>query len=201
MQKITPLKSLLKHKKSFWSFLKQTKIKFSVGSAGINSDKSWYATDIATLNLIKNNDWKRILLFLRLDNIMAEHVWEHLTDTDTDLANKNCFKYLKRGGKLRLAVPDGYHPDHKYIDYVKPGGNGAGAEDHKILYTYKSMKEKLESAGFRVELLEYWDEYGKFHFIDWTDEGGHIRRSKRYDKRNNDGKLNYTSLIVDAIKP
>jgi len=28
----------------------------------------------------------KLLFFLRLDNIMAEHVWEHLTDADTELA-------------------------------------------------------------------------------------------------------------------
>jgi predicted SAM-dependent methyltransferase len=93
------------------------------------------------------------------------------------------------------------HPDSAYIDYVRPGGTGVGADDHKILYTYKTMTQRLEKAGFRVKLLEYWDEGGKFHYIDWTDEGGRIKRSRRYDDRNKDGKLGYTSLIVDAVKP
>jgi len=132
---------------------------------------------------------------------MAEHVWEHLTPHDTALANLNCYTFLKRGGRLRLAVPDGFHPDPAYIDYVRPNGNGAGADDHKILYNYKIMKANLEKVGFTVELLEYWDEAGKFHGCNWTDEGGHIRRSSRYDERNQHGKLAYTSLIVDAIKP
>jgi predicted SAM-dependent methyltransferase len=59
----------------------------------------------------------------------------------------------------------------------------------------------LEDVGFRVHLLEYWDEEGQFHFEDWNDDCGHIKRSRRYDKRNQMGKLNYTSLIVDAVKP
>jgi predicted SAM-dependent methyltransferase len=132
---------------------------------------------------------------------MAEHVWEHLTDHDTALANKNCFQYLKPGGVLRLAVPDGFNPSKEYIEYVRPGGTGPGADDHKVLYTYQSMKERLERAGFKINTLEYWDENGKFYYIDWTDEGGRIRRSRRYDPRNQDGRLHYTSLIVDAIKP
>lgn len=132
---------------------------------------------------------------------MAEHVWEHLNERDTELANKNCFHYLKNGGVLRLAVPDGFNPSREYIEYVRPGGIGAGADDHKILYNYKIMKERLERVGFKVKPLEYWDENGVFHFTDWTDDAGHVRRSRRYDPRNQDGSLNYTSLIVDAVKP
>jgi len=194
------MKSIKKRIRSTLSLLKQKRIKINVGSAGINTDNSWYATYIDTLNLTKERDWKKLLLFRKLDNIMAEHVWEHLTETDTHLANRNCYKFLKKGGVLRLAVPDGYHPDKSYIDYVKPGGMGDGADDHKILYTYKIMIERLKKAGFKVQLLEYWDENGEFHFAEWSDEGGRIVRSKRFDKRNQNGKLNYTSLIVDAIK-
>lgn len=191
---------LLKNTMFFW-FLKQKKIKINVGSAAKNFDNNWLATDIETLNLTKIKDWKKLLFFLKVDNIMAEHVWEHLTELDTELANQNCFKFLKKGGILRIAVPDGFHPNTKYIDHVKPGGRGSGAEDHKILYNYKLMTERLQKVGFKVQLLEYWDENGKFHFIDWSDEGGHIRRSKRYDRRNQNGTLSYTSLIVDAVKP
>lgn len=186
--------------KNYMFFSRMKKIKFNVGSAGINNDKSWYATDIQTLDLTKENDWKNLLFNLRLDNIMAEHVWEHLTAEDTILANKHCYKYLKKGGSLRIAVPDGFNPDKQYIDYVKPGGHGAGADDHKILYNYKTLRERLQNAGFKIQLLEYWDEFGNYHFIDWTDDGGHISRSRRYDSRNKDNKLCYTSLIVDAIK-
>ena len=177
------------------------KIKFNVGSGGSNKDFSWYATDMENLDITKDKDWSNLLFTLRLTNIMAEHVWEHLTDAEIELANNNCFKYLKKNGVLRLAVPDGYHPDPEYINYVKPGGHGAGAGDHKILFNYQIMKERLERAGFIVHLLEYWDEKGNFQFADWTDEGGHIVRSRRYDMRNKDGILNYTSLILDAVKP
>ena len=180
--------------------LKRRKKKFNIGSAGINPDNSWFATDKNDLDVTKSSDWRKYLIFFRLDNIFAEHVWEHLSDSDTELANKNCFNFLKKNGVLRLAVPDGFNPDKKYIEYVRPGGNGIGADDHKILYNYKIMKNRLEKIGFEVELLEYWDEFGKFHFIDWSNDGGRVERSKRYDLRNKNGILGYTSLIVDAIK-
>jgi predicted SAM-dependent methyltransferase len=83
-------------------------------------------------------------------------------------------------GKIRIAVPDGYFPDPSYIEYVRPGGVGAGADDHKVLYNYILMKEQLQKVGFVVELLEYWDENGAFHYRDWDPiEGGMINRSKR----------------------
>lgn len=194
------MKKILRGLKIFRKIRGRRVLKINVGSAGINFSPEWIATDIDTLDITKTTDWLNILLYLKADYIMAEHVWEHLTVSDTKLANKNCHRFLKRGGKLRLAVPDGFNPDPDYINYVKPGGYGAGAEDHKVLYNYKLMTTRLQKAGFKVKLLEYWDEDGKFHFEDWRSEEGHIMRSKRYDKRNQEGKLGYTSLIVDAIK-
>lgn len=184
----------------FLSLLFSPKRKFNIGAGRFEYRDGWLCTDRDSLDITKSGDWYKHLRFLKLDNIFAEHVWEHLAETDTLLANKNCCNFLKRGGILRLAVPDGYHPDKAYIDRVKPGGNGPGAEDHKILYNYTTMRVSLEQAGFKVNLLEYWDENGQFHFTDWSNESGKVLRSKRYDDRNIDAKLNYTSLIVDALK-
>jgi predicted SAM-dependent methyltransferase len=180
--------------------IRNKKIKFNIGSAGINPDETWVATDIDELDITKQSDWRKHLFFLRLDNIFAEHVWEHLTELETELANRNCYRFLRKNGTLRLAVPDGYNPDKNYIEYVRPGGNGAGADDHKILYNYKIMTQRLEEVGFKVNLLEYWDEFGKFHFVEWSDEGGRVERSRRYDSRNINDVLGYTSLIIDAVK-
>ena len=125
---------------------------------------------------------------------------EHLADNKIKKANVNCYKFLKKGGKLRLAVPDGYFPDKDYIEWVRPGGTGSGADDHKTLFNYQIMQKYLEEAGFKVFLLEYWDENGKFHFNEWNTDDGKIMRSSRFDNRNKNGELKYTSLIVDAIK-
>ena len=99
-----------------------------------------------------------------------------------------------------MAVPDGFNPSEEYINYVKPGGTGNGADDHKLLYNYKLMSGFLENVGFKVNLLEYFDENGQFHKAPWDPEDGMIRRSADHDERNRDGKLGYTSLIIDAIK-
>ncbi|MGF2717026.1 class I SAM-dependent methyltransferase, partial [Bacillus cereus] len=58
----------------------------------------------------------------------------------------------------------------------------------------------FEVAGFQVKLLEYCDENGEFQYNDWNEQGGFIYRSKRFDYRNQDGKLGFASLIVDAVK-
>lgn len=176
------------------------KIKIVLGAGSI-LQTGWILTDINKLNVTKPEDFVHYCKKGVITNLFAEHVWEHLTDSDTAVANRNCFTFLATGGALRIAVPDGFFPDEEYINHVKPGGIGPGADDHKILYNYQAMRERLQKAGFEVKLLEYWDEKGKFHYVDWTDDAGHVRRSRRYDPRNQNGQLKYTSLIVDAIKP
>ena len=106
----------------FLHFQALEKRKLNIGAARSNYDKSWFSTDIDVLDITKFKDWFRILSFLKVDNIVAEHVWEHLSIDEARSANKNCHRFLKRNGVLRLAVPDGYHPSASYIEHVRPGG-------------------------------------------------------------------------------
>jgi predicted SAM-dependent methyltransferase len=153
------------------------------------------------LNLLSEGDWLRYLKKGSLDAILAEHVWEHLAPEESVIAAKNCFTFLKPGGYLRVAVPDGFHPDADYVESVRPGGSGCGAGDHKVLYTYDRFRDLFSSVGFDVILLEYFDERGKFHCQEWSSGDGFVERSKRFDSRNADGRLSYTSIILDARKP
>jgi predicted SAM-dependent methyltransferase len=161
----------------------------------------WIHTDVHYLNLLKREDWQKFFRQESLDAILAEHVWEHLTSEQGLTAARNCFEYLRPGGCLRLAVPDGLHPDPAYREWVRPGGSGLGADDHKILYTHATLSHLLAAAGFEVELLEYFDEGGAFHATDWNPADGMVHRTRRFDERNRDGQLRYTSLLVDARKP
>ena len=88
----------------------------------------------------------------------------------------------------------------EYIDAVKQSGNGPGSDDHKVLYNYKTFSDIFCKAGFDVELLEWFDEKGDFNLKEWDKDAGMIHRSKRYDQRNEDGQLTYTSIILDAVK-
>ena len=176
-------------------------IKLNIGSGGISPGIGWLNTDMDELDITNHKDWRKLFFFLKADIIFAEHVWEHLTLQQAQISNEFIFKYLKPNGRFRIAVPDGFHPDQEYINFVKPGGHGPGADDHKFLYTYITMRDSLIKSGFKVELLEYWDENGKFHFNEWSTEQGKVLRSKRFDQRNVSGELKYTSLIIDAVKP
>lgn len=99
------------------------KIKLVVGSSGLY-EKDWIPSEYYFLNLLKEQDWFIYFKENQIDNILSEHVWKHLTLKDGEIAAKTCFKFLKSGGRLRVAVPDGFHPNEEYINYVKPGGVG-----------------------------------------------------------------------------
>ena len=86
---------------------------------------------------------------------MAEHVFEHLTVSDAKIACENCHKFLRKGGNLRIAVPDGFFPDKEYIDLVKPGGSGLGAKDHKKLYNFRSIQHIFDPNLFSFEFIEF----------------------------------------------
>ncbi len=172
-----------------------------IGSSGVY-DAGWIPTNVQYLNLLVDEHWHRAFGDLQIDGLLAEHVWEHLTPADGKAAAAQCFKVLKPGGYLRIAVPDGCHPDPDYIGFVRPGGNGPGASDHKVLYTWQSLSEMLSSVGFDVRLLEYYDSHGQFHQAEWDLGRGMVQRRKGWtEKKPGGGIMQFTSLIVDAQKP
>jgi len=169
--------------------------------SGKTGQPGWVSTDRAVIDLCDRATFARHWQPATRHAFMAEHVWEHLTPEDGRTAIALCFEFLRPTGTLRIAVPDQLNPAAEYREYVRPGGTGPGADDHKILYDYLTLEAALCAAGFTVERQEYWDEAGQFQHRDWSDDRGYILRSRRYDPRNQDGKLGYTSLILDGIKP
>ena len=166
--------------------------------AGRTAQDGWISTNRAELDLLLPQSWERFLPHGTADALLAEHVWHYLDEEQGARAARLCFRHLSPRGYLRIAVPDGLHPDPNYIDWVKPHGTGPSAPVHKVLYDYRSLSGSLRAAGFNVTLLEYFDEYGVFHQKDWDPGDGFIRRSARFDSRNAGGRLRYTSLILDA---
>ncbi len=188
--------------------------------------RGWHLTDEQILDITRPDAWKALFGERSLDALLAEHVWEHLPPDLGLEAARQCRRFLKKGGTLRIAVPDGLHPHDAYRQHVRPGGVGPGAADHKVLLTHVSLSALLEEAGFVAVPLEYWDEEGRFHHESWTAaEGGAIRRRPRFPPEAgrfvrgpeyaqfNDESItpkrrltsavwpyNYTSLIVDARK-
>lgn len=171
--------------------------------AGNTTYSGWTATQEDCLNLLNPKDFEHYLNGDFADAMLAEHVWEHMTLEDGVTAAKNCFNFLKPGGYLRCAVPDAFFRNDWYQNMVQVGGPGPvghPAYTHKILYDYKAFQKVFVDAGFDVELLEYCDEQGRFHYKYWNENDGFIGRSFRFDTRNTPNSIGMVSIIVDAKK-
>src|SRR5678816_2618490 len=165
-----------------------------IGSSGV-FEPGWIPTDAREFNLLQPAGWERFIAPNSVDAMLAEHVWEHLTLDEGKTAANTCHRFLKPGGYIRVAVPDGFFPNPEYQDYIKPGGAGGGeGVPHKVVYTYRTLVDVFESSGFKTTLLEYHDEMGHFHGTEWKTDDGMVRRSKRFDPR---GPI---SVILDARK-
>jgi len=106
--------------------------KIIAGSAA-TTQAGWVSADYPLLDLTDARTFAAIIDSRSVSNFLAEHVWEYLSPEDGVRAGANCFKVLKQGGALRIAVPDGFHPDAEYIAQVRSDGSGAGEKDHKVL--------------------------------------------------------------------
>jgi len=101
-------------------------------------------------------------------------------------------------------VPDGNFPDEEYQRTVQVGGPGPAdhpAASHKVVYECRRLREVFQTAGFEVDLLEYCDDRGRFHYNQWNPADGPIHRSLLSDLRNQEGSIRFVSLILDARKP
>lgn len=171
--------------------------------AGKTAYPGWISTQKTELDLLDPSDFDKMFSKERPTAFLAEHVWEHMTFEEGCRAAKNCFNYLADGGYLRIAVPDANFRSDWYQNMVKIGGNGNPnhpAYTQKIVYDYHTLSRVFQQAGFEVELLEWCDESGHFHYKYWNEEDGRIGRSLRFDTRNADGKLGMVSIILDAKK-
>ncbi len=178
---------------------RQSDLRIIIGASG-SAFPGWVATEYPLVNVADKRSLEEFFAPASVQAILAEHVWEHLTPEQARAGARNAYWLLKSGGYLRIAVPDGLHPAKEYVESVKPGGHGAGSDDHKVLYTNESLVRLLEGAGFRTALLEWFDESGRFHFQEWDPAMGHVLRSTRFDDRNRTNPTAYTSLIADARK-
>lgn len=178
-------------------------LKIIIG-AGEQSYDGWVATHKEQLNLLVENDWVQAFETRKADAFLCEHVWEHLTLEEGKRAAKFIFHSLNPGGYIRVAVPDINFPNEEYQNTVRIGGPGPldhPAADHKIVFDYRTLSGVFEEAGFQVDLLEYCDESGRFHYNQWHLSKGVIYRSLMVDHRNKNGTIGFASLIIDAIKP
>ena len=162
----------------------------------------WYSTNEQWLDITDLADWKRVFRGKRIvTHVVAEHVFEHLTLQEAMEALRLIAIHLVDGGRIRIASPDGYHPDENYIRHVDIGGIGDDAEDHKQLLNVDTLSEMLRKSGFKTVHIEGYNANGELIKNPWSSEDGFVRRSRMNELKNSWGFTDAgTSLIVDGIK-
>ena len=104
--------------------------------AGDQRWEGWLATQQSELDLLQPETFERFFGDDRADVFLCEHTWEHLTIGEGIQAAKTCWSFLKPGGRLRVAVPDGLFPDPDYQRMVQVGGPGPAdhpAAGHQVV--------------------------------------------------------------------
>jgi len=165
---------------------------------GQTSYEGWIFTDRDFLDITKPHDWSNLFDPDSIERLLCEHVLEHLSEQECASTLAECYRYLKPGGLMRIAVPDGYRRDPAYVAEASPPNDG-----HKVFFNIDTLPPLLASVGFSVLPLEYFDQNEQFHARSWDESEGLIMRSVRFDRQQDfrRGELYYTSLIVDARKP
>ncbi len=181
--------------------------------AGQVTQPGWISFQFNQLDIRSDVAWRGWFPPGTLDAILTEHTIEHLTETEARATFENFYLYLKRGGYTRIALPDQLNPDLAYQQWCAPGSTGErflelfrakGEPNHQTFWNYRTLINALSDVGFRVRLLEWFDERGQLHCNAWNFEDGFIHRSANslYTKwfLNPLTGARYTSLIVDAVK-
>lgn len=138
-------------------------IKIVLGAA-LTHQEGWCSTNEQYLDIRNINNWKRLFgNKVRIEAMLAEHVFEHLSYTEMTTVLDICNDYLEKNGTLLIAVPDGNHPDAKYRAHCGVNGIGADAGDHKQFITFEMLNAAAKNSSFNCRLLEEYDENGKLH--------------------------------------
>lgn len=198
--KKSPLYQQLIRKRRVWNLRRiisrTNPLKVIIG-AGATEFPGWIQTDRDLLDVTSPQDWEALFDPESIDALLSEHMLEHLSDRECQIALGECYKYLKPGALFRVAVPDGFRRDPAYVAEASPPKDG-----HQVLFNIHSLTAVLEKAGFSTTPLEYFDAHERFHCRPWNIEDGLIQRSAGYDRQEafQRGNLFYTSIIVDARK-
>jgi predicted SAM-dependent methyltransferase len=111
-----------------------------------------------------------------VDLIYACHVLEHADYKESELALRRWFAVLKKGGVLRLAVPDMeahfahyyYHKDLRLLHSTFWGSQRHAYDYHKNGWDFKKLKEDLKEAGFSIVKKYDWQKTEHFYVDDYS---------------------------------
>jgi predicted SAM-dependent methyltransferase len=180
------------------------KIKLIVGAAE-TYQPGWYSTNEQWLDITNRSDWNKVFQGKRLiTHVVAEHVFEHLTYDECRQALSNMSAHMMEYARIRIAVPDGYHPDPTYQANVGVGGTGADAVDHKQFLNVDVLSTLLRESGFEPEIIEGYDRKCRLVTTPYSTDDGFIGRSRSNPNSGPTSGWDFidsnTSLIVDGIK-
>jgi predicted SAM-dependent methyltransferase len=186
-------------------------MKIIVGAGSVRR-AGWLSLQQSDLDITDARAWSRLFGPNSLDAILTEHTLEHLTEREARAAVENFYAFLKVGGYVRCAVPDGLHTNARYLNWVAPDSPGErwlnqfrapGERPHVTLWNYRSLSMLFNGAGFRVQLQQWFDERGTLNVRPLNLDEGYIRR--RFGAFYSDmlsllSNSRYVSLIIDAVK-
>lgn len=177
-------------------------IKIILGAAE-TFQEGWYSTNENWLDIARADHWEKVFGKKPLvTRAVAEHVFEHLTYEEAQRALKHIYEHMPKGGRIRVAVPDGYNPNPEYIRHVGIAGIGDDAADHKQLLNVDVLTGLIASAGFTPVHIEGYTKSGTLIQNEYDPRDGFIKRSRRNHGENMPWSFPDadTSLIVDGIK-
>lgn len=200
-------------------YLKSHSIKKLQIGAQSNSIDGWLNVDIhPKTNEVAYMDATELFPFAdnSLDYIYSEHMIEHITFEAGNFMIKECFRTLKKGGKMRVATPDLsflinlYAKDksaiqNQYIQFSieRYFKNQAPALDalvinnfmrdwgHQFVHDEKSLTYLLKGAGFEV--------ITRVNVGESTDEN--LKNIEQHGKEITDEFNRLESIVLEAQKP
>lgn len=111
----------------------------------LNPDAKVFANPDVTvlnLNILSINEQQK--LDIRFDKIFISNFFEHLNSAEELIEVLGfCYDILTPGGSLLVIQPNFKYSYKEYYDFI----------DHKLPITHLSLKELLETIGFRIDTL------------------------------------------------
>jgi len=179
-------------------------IRIVVGASG-DSYTGWITTEKYFFDITDGRSTSALIGGAKVRSFLLEHVLEHLSYEDATEAIKNLLQCVTVGGTIRIAVPDGNHPDENYRRLVGVDG----PDDHLHLWTLADAIDLARQSKCAIEMVEYFTERGQFVSTRLSDsetiarERGVVSRSAKNSWSRADsidyGPHGYTSLIFDLV--
>ena len=121
-----------------------------------------------------------------ISEIYLCHVLEHFSFNDSNFLIKKLYKKLKKGGLIRISVPDfsklqEIYEKSKNLDQIKyaiMGGQNYENDFHKSIYDFKILSELLNKANFKDAIV--WNSKKDFgiELNDWSNGAYNVNNKK-----------------------